>query len=290
MIATRPSRLGALLSMSLAVLLGPASTGFAQATKTVAPQTKAKAKAAEPAKAKDPIDLNSATAEELATLPGIGEVSARKIIDSRPHKAVADLVKAGISASEVEKITPLVVVRPLPPAVDINEDPADKLETLPGIGPAMAKAIVAGRPYAKYEDLEKVKGLGPKKIDELKGRLSFAKAEPVAKKAEPKKAEVKKVESPSKVEVKKVETKVAEPAKEKMKTAKATDAPKLAPGAKVDLNKASKEVLDALPGIGPVYAQAIIDARPFSKIEDIMKIKGIKEVEFAKIKDMITVK
>jgi competence protein ComEA len=297
MIATRPSRLGALLSMSLAVLLGPASSGFAQATKTVAPQTKAKAKVAEPAKAKEPIDLNSATAEELATLPGIGEVSARKIIDSRPHKVVADLVKAGISASEVDKITPLVVVRPLPPAVEINVDPEEKLESLPGIGAATAKAIVAGRPYGKYEDLEKVRGLGPKKIDELKGRLSFAKAEPVAKKVEVKKVEspsrvdVKKVESPSRVDVKKVETKVAEPAKEKMtKTAKATDAPKLAPGTKVNLNKASKDELDALPGIGPVYAQAIIDARPYSKIEDVMKVKGIKEVEFAKIKDMITAK
>ena len=64
MFAPRPSRLGTLLSMALAVLLGPAPAGFAQATKTVAPQAKAKAKA-KPAAAKDPIDLNSATSEEL---------------------------------------------------------------------------------------------------------------------------------------------------------------------------------------------------------------------------------
>jgi len=65
---------------------------------------------------------------------------------------------------------------------------------------------------------------------------------------------------------------------------------KLAPGQKVNINSATKEELDVLPGIGPVKAQAIIDGRPFKTIEDIMKVRGIKDGEFAKIKDMISVK
>ena len=79
---------------------------------------------------------------------------------------------------------------------------------------------------------------------------------------------------------------VATTPKETAKPKKAT----LAPGEKVNLNTATREQLEELPGIGPVYSERIIQARPFKAPEDIMKIKGIKEVEFGKIKDMITVK
>ena len=55
------------------------------------------------------------------------------------------------------------------------------------------------------------------------------------------------------------------------------------------INGSLRETLDALPGIGPVKAQAIIDGRPYKKPEDIMKVKGIKQGEFNKIKDLISV-
>ena len=64
---------------------------------------------------------------------------------------------------------------------------------------------------------------------------------------------------------------------------------KLAPGQKVNINTASKEDLDKLFEIGPVKAQAIIEGRPYKKIEDVMKVKGIKEGIFDQIKDNITV-
>lgn len=47
--------------------------------------------------------------------------------------------------------------------------------------------------------------------------------------------------------------------------------------------------MDKLFEIGPVKAQAIIDGRPYNKIEDLMKVKGIKGGIFEKIKDHITV-
>ena len=88
---------------------------------------------------------------------------------------------------------------------------------------------------------------------------------------------------------------VAAPAPPLASTPKKKGAPSSAPAAKlatgkiVNINSAPKDELDALPGIGPVKAQAIIEARPFKTIEDVMKVRGIKEGEFSKIKDLITV-
>ena len=61
----------------------------------------------------------------------------------------------------------------------------------------------------------------------------------------------------------------------------------------VNLNKASKEELMTLTGIGEAKADAIIRYRQesggFNRIEDIMNISGIKQSAFDKIKDNITV-
>ena len=61
----------------------------------------------------------------------------------------------------------------------------------------------------------------------------------------------------------------------------------------VNLNTADVAALMTLPGIGESRAKAIISYREqqgaFTKIEDIMKISGIKQAAFSKIKDKITV-
>lgn len=62
---------------------------------------------------------------------------------------------------------------------------------------------------------------------------------------------------------------------------------------KVNLNKATKEELMTLPGVGASRAESIIQYRNenggFKNIEDIMLITGIKEGLFEKIKDLIKV-
>ena len=60
----------------------------------------------------------------------------------------------------------------------------------------------------------------------------------------------------------------------------------------ININTANEKELDALPGIGPAIAGRIVEYRssqPFTKIEDIMQVKGIGEKKFAKIKELITV-
>jgi len=188
--------------------------------------------------------------------------------------------------------------------VDLNNASEKELEGIKGVGPATAKKIIAGRPYKSIDDLKKA-GIPDKTIESMKplvkvGPVPAAPPKETVKdapaKAAPQPTTTKAVAPPpvtpskapaeaSKAPAEKVKTSTKAPAKEK-----AAAPTKLAPGQKVNINSATKEELEALPEVGPVKAQAIIDGRPYKAPEDVMKVKGIKEGTFSKIKDYITVK
>jgi DNA uptake protein ComE-like DNA-binding protein len=102
-------RILTILAASLASLGLAMSAGTALAQKAETPK-KTEAKKAEPKKAEapaaaapmgEPMDINSASETELATLKGIGEVRAKAIVKHRPYKGKDDLVRKKIIPQNV---------------------------------------------------------------------------------------------------------------------------------------------------------------------------------------------
>jgi DNA uptake protein ComE-like DNA-binding protein len=82
----------------------------AEKTASKEPASKEKTASKEKPASSTPVDLNTASQKDLEALPGVGEVTAKKIIAGRPYSSVADLSKAGVSQSTITKISPMVTV------------------------------------------------------------------------------------------------------------------------------------------------------------------------------------
>lgn len=65
------------------------------------------------------------------------------------------------------------------------------------------------------------------------------------------------------------------------------------PGATIDLNTATADQLETLPGIGPSTAAAIVDHRdshgPFARVDDLVAVRGIGDAKLAALRDLVHV-
>lgn len=196
--------------------------------------------------------------------------------------------------------------------VDVNTADVATLEALPGVGPQIAKAIVAQRPFSSVDDLERVQGIGPARLAELRDLVTVSSPGVAHAKGKERAAEKRSAKAEANANAKSVARAPEETRSTRTTTVERTERP-LEPTGRVDstrtgtdprspvaapnrtgrlvnLNTATLQELEALPEIGPVKARAIIDARPFSSVEDVMRVKGIKEGTYNAIKDQITVR
>ena len=165
------------------------------------PRAAPSARAATPAAT---VNVNTATAAELEAVPGIGPVMAGRIVESRRQQGafqrLDDLDRvSGIGERTLARLAPYLTVGPevqtfraaggvpvappatatdAPPAanptgvrVNVNTASAAELETLNGIGPALAARIIAHReaagPFRSVEALVEVRGIGPRTLERL---------------------------------------------------------------------------------------------------------------------------
>jgi len=101
------------LTRWLLLLMAALALSIAPAAQSPAPTVKkpAAAKAASPA-AKTLLDINSASAEELDKLPGVGKAYSDKIVKGRPYRAKNELVqKKIIPAATYAKIKDLIIAK-----------------------------------------------------------------------------------------------------------------------------------------------------------------------------------
>jgi competence protein ComEA len=80
---------------------------------------------------------------------------------------------------------------------------------------------------------------------------------------------------------------------EKPRRAAAEAAVPLAPGARIDINRATEAQLDALPGIGATYARRIVDSRavdgPFKNVDELTERRIVPRATFDKVRDLVMV-
>ncbi len=165
-------------------------------------------------------------------------------------------------------------------AVDLNTASETELESLPGVGAKTAQAIIAARPFKSVDDLNKVKGIGNTKFDKLKELVTVGGTEASTVPATAAPGVPRTASAPNPAATRAAMT-ASKPAP------RATAVGKVAAGERINVNTASLEELERLPGIGEVKAKAIIAGRPYQTPDDVMKVKGIKQATFDKLKDHI---
>lgn len=115
-------------------------------------------------------DEDSKTAEDLPEREN-GGMESDQAEKEEVEPEIAEGEEASYEQSQDDGFYDDDACAPSGPVIDINHASADELQTLPGVGPKLAEAIIEYRPFETFDDLENVPGLSPDKVNAMIDRL-----------------------------------------------------------------------------------------------------------------------
>lgn len=151
--------------------------------------------------------------------------------------------------------------------ININTASSDDLVKIIHIGEARALELISLRPFSSLDDLAKIKGIGPARLEDIKKQGIAYVEKNIWDVTDP--PEIIKPMIDTETET---ETAAQQLAKELPETS--FEAETIAPF-KVDINAASSQELQEIVGIGAAFSQRIIDMRPFYSLDELVKVHGI---------------
>lgn len=187
--------------------------------------------------------------------------------------------------------------------IELNRVGEVDLDRLPGVGPSTAKAIVESRDrrggFGALEELLEVRGIGPATLEKIRPHVELGGGTPATARGRrvavrrPPPAPGRSVLSPEAASGRARQG----AAGSAPGTAARTDpseggkARRAGPETPIDVNRASEEELQRLPGIGPALAARIVNLRRsrgrFTSVDSLVVVQGIGPATLARIRDRI---